>query len=179
MLHANSVALQVLQESSHSWYGDFWFLNSLKLVLDNKWCAGNTILQMCLTGSYNLWHQLSHNCVYIVTQGKNQELFQSWLSSEMKWVTLPLTLYCNQKSKSLTWRWHIFAYLYRKSIDHKTTSYDVNYQLPCTGTGIQVRSVCFDICRIVGCVPLLRQPVIPTAHYSDDPLLRRPIFPTI
>ena len=26
-----------------------------------------------------------------------------------------------------------------------------------------------------GCVPLLRQPVIPTAHYSDSPLFRQPI----
>ena len=30
----------------------------------------------------------------------------------------------------------------------------------------------------IGCVPLLRQPVIPTAHYSDDPLFRQPITPT-
>jgi hypothetical protein len=29
-----------------------------------------------------------------------------------------------------------------------------------------------------GCVLLLRQPVIPTAHYSDDPLFRQPIIPT-
>ena len=26
-----------------------------------------------------------------------------------------------------------------------------------------------------GCLSLLRQPVIPTAHYSDDPLFRQPI----
>jgi hypothetical protein len=29
-----------------------------------------------------------------------------------------------------------------------------------------------------GCVSLLRHPVIPTAHYSDDPLFRQPIIPT-
>ena len=29
-----------------------------------------------------------------------------------------------------------------------------------------------------GCVSLLRQPVIPTAHYSDGPLFRQPIIPT-
>ena len=28
------------------------------------------------------------------------------------------------------------------------------------------------------CVSLLRHPVIPTAHYSDDPLFRQPIIPT-
>ena len=32
---------------------------------------------------------------------------------------------------------------------------------------------------LFGCVSLLRQPVIPTAYYSDDPLFRRPIFPTM
>ena len=31
---------------------------------------------------------------------------------------------------------------------------------------------------IFGCVSLLRQPVIPTAHYSDDPLFRQSITPT-
>ena len=30
-----------------------------------------------------------------------------------------------------------------------------------------------------GCVALFRQPITPTAHYSDNPLLRRPIFPTM
>ena len=30
-----------------------------------------------------------------------------------------------------------------------------------------------------GCVALFRQPISPTAHYSDNPLLRRPIFPTM
>jgi hypothetical protein len=34
-------------------------------------------------------------------------------------------------------------------------------------------------CISNGCVPLLRQPVIPTTHYSNSPLLRRPIFPTM
>jgi hypothetical protein len=34
-------------------------------------------------------------------------------------------------------------------------------------------------CISTGCVPLLRQPVIPTTHYFDSPLLRRPIFPTM
>ena len=29
-----------------------------------------------------------------------------------------------------------------------------------------------------GCVSLLRQPIIPTAHYFDDPLFRQPIIPT-
>ena len=120
-------------------------IQNLNIEMWKSWEVSGLMFQV--VNVYNLWHQLSHNCVYLVTQGKNQELFQI---SEMKQVTLPLILYCNQKSKSLTWRWHIFAYLYRKSIDHKTTSYDVNYQLPCTGTCIQVRGVvCFDICRIV------------------------------
>jgi hypothetical protein len=30
----------------------------------------------------------------------------------------------------------------------------------------------------VGCVALFRQPITPTAHYSDNPLLRQPITPT-
>jgi hypothetical protein len=29
-----------------------------------------------------------------------------------------------------------------------------------------------------GCVALFRQPITPTAHYSDNPLLRQPITPT-
>jgi hypothetical protein len=33
--------------------------------------------------------------------------------------------------------------------------------------------------RLNGCVALFRQPITPTAHYSDNPLLRRPIFPTM
>ena len=39
-----------------------------------------------------------------------------------------------------------------------------------------------EISRIVvqahGCVALFRQPITPTAHYSDNPLLRQPITPT-
>jgi hypothetical protein len=41
----------------------------------------------------------------------------------------------------------------------------------------------FDLVKIwktnwIGCVALFRQPITPTAHYSDNPLLRQPITPT-
>ena len=45
--------------------------------------------------------------------------------------------------------------------------------------------LCYNLLSLVsvmyvyGCVGLFRQPITPTAHYSDSPLLRRPIFPTM
>ena len=37
--------------------------------------------------------------------------------------------------------------------------------------------VSLDCLFLIGCVALFRQPITPTAHYSDNPLLRQPIFP--
>jgi hypothetical protein len=68
--------------------------------------------------------------VYIVTQGKNQELFQS---SEMKRVTLPLILNLNLLHEGDI---YLFICIENPLIIRLSTNYDVNYQLPCTGTCI-------------------------------------------
>ena len=127
---------------------------------------------------YNLWHQLSHNCVYIVTQGKNQELFQS---SEMKQVTLP-SFYIVIRNLNLLHEGDIYLLIcqYRKSIDQKTsTSYDVNYQLPCTGTCIQVRGVCL-FWYLQNCWSLFKlsfhKEIVYTTHVNQIAMQVKPNF---
>jgi hypothetical protein len=55
-------------------------------------------------------------------------------------------------------------------LDYKITSSEIMKAISKLKSG---KAVGLD-----GCVALFRQPITPTAHFSDNPLLRQPITPT-